>query len=468
MWQRLGFTAAACSRCSRSAPPYLNQCSNGTHMVERVLPICFCCGCSLVSSKLRAEVGPTCPASDCPRPGFRLGWSESARAMQAASAARWHSASVCALLSARCVCLFARLSEVRRRRGRATEPSQPRRSTGALCSQKKSMVRQHTAVQRERKKKGKQGENDIVLTLLELDALCQRTLAHTARLLNRQLAARVTRTHQQPPQCIAISYSQPTRALASSPFSTMAASSAASSVPAAVASAPSGAADAAASASASGRLDLHDASVQHLAVYGTLRDDDDSGAEWTVPFLAGLVSARSGLVDGAELYRSNEGPWPFAMLHPRAAALREEYALPTAAAATSLDADSADASSVLHVRVLNFGGAAEFAVKLRAADVIEGFNPAQPHSNEYVRRKVWVRIEPDSSATTAASAASPAVAAAAPQRVAAWIYVKEAGLTREVHSDAACASQLLAGHERLRHGDWMKRDRQRHGGQKPK
>jgi hypothetical protein len=232
-----------------------------------------------------------------------------------------------------------------------------------------------------------------------------------------------------------------------------------------------------AAAATAGSLDLHDASVQHLAVYGTLRDDDDSGADWTRPFLSGLVSAQSGLDEGAQLFRSNEGPWPFAMLLPRAAALREEY-IPTTtpAAAVSLDAEAA--SGVLHVRLLNFGGAALFAEKLRAADVIEGFDPTKPHSNEYVRRKVWVKIEPKSvsaaangtvaAITSTASAAAPAapvapVAATAPQRIAAWIYVKEAGLTREVHSDASGPSQLLAGHERLLHGDWMKRDR----GQKP-
>ena len=43
-------------------------------------------------------------------------------------------------------------------------------------------------------------------------------------------------------------------------------------------------------------------SINRLAVYGTLRDDDDSGASWTSSFIANRTSACSGIVRGAKLY----------------------------------------------------------------------------------------------------------------------------------------------------------------------
>ena len=42
--------------------------------------------------------------------------------------------------------------------------------------------------------------------------------------------------------------------------------------------------------------------ITRLAVYGTLRDDDDSGASWTSSFIANRTSACSGIVRGAKLY----------------------------------------------------------------------------------------------------------------------------------------------------------------------
>ena len=46
----------------------------------------------------------------------------------------------------------------------------------------------------------------------------------------------------------------------------------------------------------------HPESITRLAVYGTLRDDDDSGASWTSSFIANRTSACSGVVRGAKLY----------------------------------------------------------------------------------------------------------------------------------------------------------------------
>ena len=172
------------------------------------------------------------------------------------------------------------------------------------------------------------------------------------------------------------------------------------------------------------------------------------------------------------MYWSNEGRWPFAMVHEQSSARSAEdpIAAATAAAATAVPAVSAaaDASSLhahesdlLHVRLLQFESSpTSFAAKIAAADIIEGFSPSRPDSHEYVRRKVWVDVEeePVPAAAAAAAGAGPSLEQQQHRqqprqrvRIPAWIYIKEHGLTSEV----------LAGHERMEHGDWMKRDRKR-------
>lgn len=208
--------------------------------------------------------------------------------------------------------------------------------------------------------------------------------------------------------------------------------------------APSSQSAAAASPSSSAAVvDYSDPEVRHLAVYGTLRDDDDSGAVWTASFLRGCTSARGGTVRGARMYWSAEGSWPFAMLHEQSSARSAEP--PAAATAATCEHES----DLLHVRLLTFeSSSAAFAAKIAAADEIEGFSPDRPNSHEYVRRKIWVDVEPDAATVAAQSSSS---APSQPQRIPAWLYIKEHGLTSEV----------LAGHERIEHGDWMKRDRNR-------
>ncbi len=56
-----------------------------------------------------------------------------------------------------------------------------------------------------------------------------------------------------------------------------------------------------------------DSSIQRLAVYGTLRDDDDSGAAWTKPFVGDVDSAETAVVSGFRLYASKKLGYPFAV-----------------------------------------------------------------------------------------------------------------------------------------------------------
>ena len=53
-----------------------------------------------------------------------------------------------------------------------------------------------------------------------------------------------------------------------------------------------------------------------FSVYGTLRDDDDSGAAWTAKFLKGMdkSKAQTAYVKGFRLYQNKVDNYPFALL----------------------------------------------------------------------------------------------------------------------------------------------------------
>ena len=56
-------------------------------------------------------------------------------------------------------------------------------------------------------------------------------------------------------------------------------------------------------------------------MYGTLRDDDDSGAAWTADFIRHISFACSGVVRGASMWWGADLNYPFVMLHPAAGAV---------------------------------------------------------------------------------------------------------------------------------------------------
>jgi gamma-glutamylcyclotransferase (GGCT)/AIG2-like uncharacterized protein YtfP len=145
-------------------------------------------------------------------------------------------------------------------------------------------------------------------------------------------------------------------------------------------------------------------SINCFAVYGTLRDDDDSGAAWTAGFIAGMNSARSGVVRGLRLFHIAALNYPCAIV-------------------------TNDASHHIHVRVLSYPAAA-FAAKLRTADGIE-----------YVRRKVSVELIAEDGGGKKQQAEC-----SLKETVDAWLYV---------------ATRLEAFGEvlELPHGDWLRRSR---------
>lgn len=93
--------------------------------------------------------------------------------------------------------------------------------------------------------------------------------------------------------------------------------------------------------------------ISAFAVYGTLRDDDDTGATWTAKFIEGSDRAgiRTGRVRGFEMHSNRDHNWPYALWTP-----------------------TARASSIV-VRYIPFP-ACEFPSMLSYADSIENYDPA--------------------------------------------------------------------------------------------
>lgn len=101
--------------------------------------------------------------------------------------------------------------------------------------------------------------------------------------------------------------------------------------------------------------------IHCLAVYGTLRDDDDSGAPWTRAFITGVAATPyTARVDGFVMFQQPSVSWPFAV--PQ------------------------EGGSIV-VRVLDFGEAIDS--KIDEADHIEVThfvdNEQDLHQSEYLR-----------------------------------------------------------------------------------
>lgn len=108
--------------------------------------------------------------------------------------------------------------------------------------------------------------------------------------------------------------------------------------------------------------------IKHLAVYGTLRDDDDSGSSWTATFLQGLKSSQSATVSGFEMWQTRDRRWPLAF-------------------------PSLDPNETICVRMLEF--ADQFEEKIIEADEIEVVrwdDSAQSETSEYFRVEVDAQI----------------------------------------------------------------------------
>jgi gamma-glutamylcyclotransferase (GGCT)/AIG2-like uncharacterized protein YtfP len=176
-----------------------------------------------------------------------------------------------------------------------------------------------------------------------------------------------------------------------------------------------------------------DPAIHVLAVYGSLRDDDDSGQAWTTEFISGLGGARDGVVEGATIYWDLDAGYPKVILDRARNDTEADAAASTDSEAATSSPAAPTTPDFVHVRLLSWPSRAAFEAKMRAADLIEGFNPADESGSEYVRRAVWVRcVDPQTGKV---------------ERIRSWIYVMV---------------ETMTPHEkwvRIPAQDWMKRDR---------
>ena len=152
-------------------------------------------------------------------------------------------------------------------------------------------------------------------------------------------------------------------------------------------------------------------SITSLAVYGTLRDDDDSGAPWTTAFIANRKAALPGRVRGVRLFHIAHLNYPCAIV-------------------------SNDPQHHIHVRLLQWD-ASSFPAKLREADLIEGYREDDEDGSEYVRRKVDVELSGGGEGSAGEGSG---------MVVPAWMYI-------------AVQLERFGAVEELPHGDWMRRRR---------
>ena len=104
-------------------------------------------------------------------------------------------------------------------------------------------------------------------------------------------------------------------------------------------------------------------------VYGTLRDDDSSGAPWTKPFTKGVSQAFDAKVFGFRMYKSRRLKFPFAVR-------------------------TNNAKDFMVGRVLQWNDRHKFHEKLLIADKIEDYDSTRidEADNEFLRDVVDVHI----------------------------------------------------------------------------
>lgn len=117
--------------------------------------------------------------------------------------------------------------------------------------------------------------------------------------------------------------------------------------------------------------------IRILATYGTLRDDDDSGAPWTKAFIADRTHAYGGYVDGYRLYYSPLRGYPLAV--------------PITKQHVDVN-EGINPHSRLRVRILVWKEE-RWHQKLLEADEIEGYQIDNEAESEYVRRVVRIYLD---------------------------------------------------------------------------
>lgn len=110
-----------------------------------------------------------------------------------------------------------------------------------------------------------------------------------------------------------------------------------------------------------------DPSIRHIAVYGSLRPDDNSGKEWTKRFVHKVISTQFATVSHCKLYHNTRLDYPFAVR-------------------------SSDPHHRVTVALLQFNDS-DWCAKLSEADEIENyFVDQQSDKSEYHRHIVKAEL----------------------------------------------------------------------------
>lgn len=108
--------------------------------------------------------------------------------------------------------------------------------------------------------------------------------------------------------------------------------------------------------------------------YGTLRDDDDSGAPWTKQWIADCVAC-NGTLHNAMMYQDPDVPYPYVVL--------------------------SEGDGAVKGRLVTFSDDDLFMKRLREADVIEGCVEGTPESECWYHRVVLPVTKDDGTAVQA-------------------------------------------------------------------
>lgn len=194
---------------------------------------------------------------------------------------------------------------------------------------------------------------------------------------------------------------------------------------------------------------------EYFFVYGTLRDDDDSGATYTHGWHEGFDIAMHGRLKGARMYQERDKRYPFALL-------------------------SQDDKDVMYGRLIRWHDAADRIERLAEADRIEGYYPDNPHASLYHRAvvsvDVIVKTTPENKEGRKGEVLEGTVAKVQERKACKFIKSVQAYMYHRLatnHSTSSSTAPASASSGKtappywIKTGDWLERDRTHESTQDP-